>query len=85
MIAPIKIVRTQTKGMVTIPREFREKLGISSNSLLEAKIVDNGVMFVKMNYQALEPEIYSDEQIKNWLKEDKLDKKTAEKIKKLLK
>lgn len=82
-----KLVKTQTKGMVTIPREFRQKLGIDENSLLEAKLVDNGVMFVKITYssQNPQPELYSDAQISQFLKEDKLDGKTVKKLKKLLK
>ena len=81
-----KVVRAQSKGMVTIPAEFRQKLGIDANSLLEARLVDDGVLFVKMTYNQPEHvEIYDDKQIQEWLEEDKLDTKTAKKIEKLLK
>ena len=79
-----KIVKTQTKGMVTIPAEYREKLGIDANSLLEAKLVDEGVLFVKLEIPNFEPEIYSDKQIEEWMKADKMDAKTAKKLAKLL-
>ncbi len=82
---PAKIVRSQTKGMVTIPVEFREKLAIDENSLFEASITANGVLFTKINYEKKEPDVYSDSQIKKWLKEDALDPKTARKLKNLLK
>ena len=42
-----KVIRAQSKGMVTIPSTFCVKLGIKPNSLLEAKLVDNGVLFSK--------------------------------------
>jgi bifunctional DNA-binding transcriptional regulator/antitoxin component of YhaV-PrlF toxin-antitoxin module len=80
-----KVVKTQSKGMVTIPVEYREKLGIEANSLLKAELTDNGVMFVKINYEPEKNEIYTDKQIKEWMKEDKLDAQTAKKLKKLLK
>lgn len=80
-----KIVKTQSKGMVTIPVEFRQKLNISENSLLEAKLLDNGIAFIKLDYRPETYEIYSDKEIKTWLKEDKIDKKTAKKIDKLIK
>ena len=80
-----KVVKTQSKGMVTIPIEYREKLGIEANSLLKAELVDNGVMFVKINYEPEESEIYSDKKIKEWMKTDKLDAETAKKLKKLFK
>lgn len=85
-MTPTKIVRPQTKGMITIPIEFREKLAIDENSLLEASMTDNGVLFTKINYEKekKKPEIYSEKQIKRWLKEDALDEKTAKKLKSLL-
>ncbi|KKP36303.1 hypothetical protein A2483_05790 [Candidatus Peregrinibacteria bacterium RIFOXYC2_FULL_33_13] len=80
-----KIIKIQTKGMVTIPIEFREKLGIEPNSLLEAKIVDNGVFFAKVEYNAPKVNLYSDEEIKEWMIADKIDEKTAKKLAKILK
>lgn len=81
-----KIVKPQSKGMVTIPVEFREKLGINSDSLLEVKMINNGVSFIKINYKPQqEIEIYSEKQIKKWLKDDKLDAKTVKRLGKLLK
>lgn len=80
-----KVVKTQSKGMVTIPAEFRQKLEIDENSLLEAKLINNGVIFTKIVYTPPETEIYSDKKIKEWMKDDKMDKKTAQKLKKLLK
>ncbi|MFA5828957.1 MAG: AbrB/MazE/SpoVT family DNA-binding domain-containing protein [Candidatus Gracilibacteria bacterium] len=86
----IRIVRTQSKGMVTIPAEFRQKLGINENSLLEAKIVKKGILFLKINYNSLKiekkqpGEIYSEKQIQEWLLRDKLDARTQAKVKKLL-
>lgn len=85
-MATAKIVRPQSKGMVTIPIEFREKLGIDSDSLLEVKLIDNGVAFIRIDYKPQQnPEAYSDKQIKKWLKDDKLDAKTVKKLEKLLK
>lgn len=85
MTTASKVVKTQSKGMVTIPIEFRAKLGIDPDSLLEARLVDDGVLFVKLEVQPQKTEIYSDKQIEEWMKSDKLDKKTAAKLKKLLK
>lgn len=85
MALKIKLVRPQSKGMVTIPTEFRRKLGIDENSLLEVKIVDRGVFFVKVPAPNEDIELYSDEQIAEWLKEDRLDTETAQKVKRLLK
>lgn len=85
-MSSMKVVRPQSKGMVTIPIEFREKLGIDSDSLLEVKMINNGVAFIKIDYQSKkESKIYSDQQIKQWLKDDKLDAATVKKLAKLFK
>ncbi len=84
-MAQIKIVKPQSKGMVTIPVEFRQKLNIDENSLLEVKLLDNGIAFIKLDYRPETYEVYSDKEIKTWLKEDKIDQKTAKKLDKLIK
>lgn len=82
-----KIVRPQSKGMVTIPASFRSKLGIDENSLLEARLTKNGVEFIRINILKTKkaPELYNDAQVKKWLKDDAIDAKTALKLSKLLK
>mgnify|MGYP001587418881 CR=1 FL=1 len=79
-----KVVKTQSKGMVTIPIEYRESLGVNENTLFEVKLIDNGVMFIKVNMKN-ENEIYSDEQVQKWMNEDKLDANTVKKLQKLFK
>lgn len=84
-MSPTKIVRTQAKGMVTIPVEFRERLGITEDSLLQAALTSKGVLFIKLDISNNPPEFYSDTEIEEWMKADKLDSKSAKKIRQLLK
>jgi bifunctional DNA-binding transcriptional regulator/antitoxin component of YhaV-PrlF toxin-antitoxin module len=79
-----KIVRPQSKGMVTIPVEFRQKLGITEDSVLQAQLTPKGVLFVKMDLSKEEPALYSDSEIEGWMEEDRLDAKTARKLRRLL-
>lgn len=81
-----RIVKAQEKGMVTIPVDFREQLGIEKNSLLKAKLTKEGVLFVKLEFagETKKHDLYSDEEVKEWMKEDKLDPKTFKKLEKLL-
>lgn len=78
-----KIVRTQEKGLVTIPAEFREKLGIQKDSLLQVKLTDEGILFVKLHVEN-EENFFTEEEIKGWMEEDKLDVRTFQKLNKLL-
>jgi bifunctional DNA-binding transcriptional regulator/antitoxin component of YhaV-PrlF toxin-antitoxin module len=84
-MSPTKVVRTQAKGMVTIPVEFREKLGIAEDSLLQAELTNKGVLFVKLEYPNSDTAFYSDKEIEEWLEDDKLDAKSVKKLELLLK
>lgn len=79
-----KIVKAQEKGLVTIPVEFREQLGIQKNSLLEAKLTKEGVLFIKLNLTQKSEELYSNSEIEQWMEEDRLDVKTIKKLDQLL-
>lgn len=79
-----KVVKMQLKGMVTIPVEYREKLGVNENNLFDVKLVGNSVIFTSVDFKN-KNEIYSDKQIQKWMKEDKLDLSTVKKLKKLFK
>ena len=84
-MSPTKVVRTQAKGMVTIPVEFRERLGITENSLLQAELTSKGVLFVKLETANKVTEFYSDAEIPEWMKEDQMSAKAVKKLQQLLK
>lgn len=79
-----KMVRIQTKGMITIPVEFRNKLNITENSIMKAEIKDQKIVLSKVTSDTDMFEMYNDQQITQWLKADQLDAKTAKSLKKLL-
>ncbi len=80
------IIKPLAKGQVTIPILFRRELGIKENTLFQAELKENGVFLKPINLDWKERYIrqFSDEEIKEWLQEDKLDKKTRQKLKKFL-
>ncbi len=71
--------------MVTIPVEFREKLGISEDSLLQAELTSKGVLFVKLEYPGSDPAFYTDKEVEEWIADDRLDAKSIKKLEQLLK
>lgn len=77
------IIKPLAKGQVTIPASFRRELGIKENTLFQAELKDEGVFLKPVNLDWQEKYIreFSDEEIKQWLKDDKLDKKTLRKLK----
>lgn len=66
-------VKILGKGMVTIPKNWRDELGLKTGEVIKAKKVGNKVI---LEAQIPAPyRIFSDEEIKEWLKEDQLSEK----------
>lgn len=71
-------VRVLAKGMVTIPKVFREELGIKEGEI--AKIKKIGKRLIIEPREVADYEIYSDEEFSKMLKEDLLPKKLADEV-----
>ncbi len=71
-------VRILGKGMVTIPKTWRDELGLEEGEIIKAKKAGNKVI---LEAQTPAPyRIFSDEEIKKWLKEDQLPAKLFSKV-----
>lgn len=80
-----KIVRSLPKGQITIPAQFRERLGIDQDSLLNIILLEDRLEVVPVRVGEQESlREYTDEEIKTFLQEDKIDPETARKVRKLL-
>jgi len=80
-----KIVRSLPKGQITIPAQFRERLGIDQDSLLNIILLEDRLEVVPIRIGEQESlREYTDEEIRSFLQEDKIDPETARKVRKLL-
>ncbi len=79
-----KVVRSLSKGQITIPREFRDALGIDSETLLSVSLVDDHLEITPLRQSNEAIRRYSEDDISRFLEEDKLDPETAERVKELL-
>lgn len=70
------------KGMITIPKDWRDELGITEGDVVRAKKTGNKVIIEGQQTQAVPYRIYSDAEINEFLKKDRLPKALAKKIKK---
>jgi len=82
----IRLVKPRARGQITIPAEFRDQLGIDENTVLQmrlqgAKIEITPLRVVDDDRLLRE---YDPADIEAFLEEDKLDRKIAEKARKLL-
>jgi len=82
----IRLVKLYAKGQITIPAEFRKRLGIDENTLLRLKLKGSRIEItpVRIVEEGRWLREYSDDEIEAFLEEDKIDASTAAKVRKLL-
>ena len=82
-----KIVKPLSRGQITIPIEFRRKLGIGSNTILNLSLKGNKIEItpaIVREFNEEELREYTDKEISQFLQDDKIDEDTARTVKKLL-
>lgn len=70
------------KGMVTLPKKWRDELGIESGDIVKAKKEGDRVIIEAQRSTQLPYRVYSDNEIEDFLKEDKLPEALIKKLKK---
>lgn len=81
-----RVVRTTSKGQITIPAEMRERLGIDRETPLFLRLVGDVIEITPLEIRADGTAVrrYTRREIEQFLSEDALDAKTAKKVKELL-
>lgn len=68
------------KGMVTLPKRWREDLGIETGDVVKAKKDGNKVVIEGKVNRNTPYRVYNDREIDEFLKEDRLPKSLAKKV-----
>lgn len=68
------------KGMVTIPKQWREELKLQEGDIVKAKKMGNKVMIEPQQSNLAPYRVYSAAEINTFLKEDKLPVALAKKV-----
>ncbi len=81
-----RFVRPYARGQITIPSEFRERLGIDETTILQISLKGSKIEITP--FKVIESDQllreYDAGEIEEFLKEDKLDPQTAAKARRLL-
>lgn len=64
-------LRILGKGMITIPKEWRDELGLEEGNIVKAQKKGNKMM-IEAKQEIVPYRVFSDEEIEEWLKEDRL-------------
>ncbi|HAM54891.1 MAG TPA: hypothetical protein DCQ64_05610 [Candidatus Rokubacteria bacterium] len=81
-----KLVRPLPKGQITLPVEFRRRLKIDDKTILSLSLKGSTIEILPLRLvdQAVSLRKYEADEIARFLKEDRLDRKTADKVRRLL-
>ena len=81
-----KLVRPLPKGQITIPIEFRRRLKIDDKTILSLSLKGSTIEILPLRLadQVVSLRDYGTDEIARFLKEDRLDRKTADKVRRLL-
>jgi AbrB family looped-hinge helix DNA binding protein len=81
-----KLVRLQAKGQITLPAQFRRRLNVDEDAILRVTLVRDGITITPLRTEKTDPRLreYSQADIDRFLREDRLDRATAAKVRQLL-
>ena len=81
-----KVVRPLAKGQITLPIEFRRRLKIDAGTILNLTLKGGRIEIVPLRPVPQEEALrgYAQDEIRRFLKEDRLDWRTAAKVRRLL-
>ena len=77
-------LRILGKGMVTLPKKWRDDLGIDTGDVVKAKKEGNKVIIEAGQTGHVPYRIYTKAEIEEFIKEDKLESELVEKVKQKL-
>ena len=82
-----KVVKPMSRGQITIPIEFRTRLGIDENTYIRLTLDKNKIILTPAFTESVTEEKlreYTEKEILQFIKEDKIDYNAASTVKKLL-
>lgn len=70
-------IKILPKGLITIPKKIREKLGLKEGDVAQVKVLKN-TMIIKPR-ESVKYRLFTNEEIKQWVKDDELPEELAKK------
>lgn len=75
-------LRVLGKGMVTLPKKWRDEMGFKEGDIIKAKKQGNKVVIESPQNQSAPYRVFTNAEINQFLKEDELPQSLSEKVKK---
>ena len=75
---------TPPRGQITIPTEFRRRLGLADGALLRMRLVGDKIELEPLVMTEAGLRLYTDEELRQFQAEDKIDAESAAAVRRLL-
>jgi len=79
-----RVVQLPSRGQITLPTEFRRKLGLTEGSLLQISLVDDKIVIRPVPPTDVKLREYTEAEISQFLADDRIDEETVTTVKRLL-
>lgn len=81
-----RLLRPRTRGQITLPAAFRRRLRIDENTILRVTLTGRAIEILPLQTDVRDQALreYGEDEIERFLKEDRLDARTAKKVRRLL-
>ena len=79
-----RVVQLPARGQITIPTEFRRRLGLEDGALLRMRLVGDKIEIEPLAMTEAGLRLYTDEELRQFQAEDKIDAESVTAVKRLL-
>jgi AbrB family looped-hinge helix DNA binding protein len=82
--ASTRVIQLPSRGQITLPTDFRRKLGLTEGSLLQISLVGDKIEIRSVPTADVKLREYTEAEIRQFLADDRIDEQTAATVKRLL-
>ena len=79
-----RVVQLPARGQITIPTEFRRRLGLEDGALLRMRLVGDKIEIEPLAMTEAGLRLYTDEELRQFQAEDKIDAESVTAVRRLL-
>lgn len=79
-----RVVQLPARGQITIPTEFRRRLGLEDGALLRMRLVGDKIEIEPLALTEASLRLYTDEELRQFEAEDKINADAAATVRRLL-
>ena len=79
-----RVMQLPSRGQITIPTEFRRRLGLEDGALLRMRLVGDKIEIESLAMAEASLRLYTGEELRQFQAEDKIDAESAAAVRRLL-